>query len=85
MLCLQRQPLVGSSQMWAFKAVGSVLPEILYLGPGWVALLARASYRYTKVVGSIPGQDTYKNPPMNAKTSGTTNPSFSLPVSKINK
>ena len=30
---------------------------------GWVAQLIRPSSQYAKVVGSIPGQDTYKNQP----------------------
>ena len=34
--------------------------------PGRVGLLVRTWSRYTKVVGSIPGQGTYKNQPMNA-------------------
>ena len=34
--------------------------------PGWVAQLVRASSQYAKVVGLIPGQDTYKNQPTNA-------------------
>ena len=34
--------------------------------PNWVAQLVRASSQYAKVVGSIPGQDIYKNQPMNA-------------------
>ena len=45
---------------WVFST------ENTYLGPGWIAQLVRASLRYAKVAGSIPGQDTYKNQPMNA-------------------
>ena len=35
-------------------------------GAGQVAQLVRASSRYTKVVGLIPSQDTYKVQPMNS-------------------
>ena len=31
MLCLKGQPLFNSSQIWAFRNVDLVLPEILYL------------------------------------------------------
>ena len=34
--------------------------------PGWVAQLVRTLSLYTKIVGSILGQDTYKKQPMNA-------------------
>ena len=51
--------------------------------------VVRASSWYTKVVGSIPGQGTYKNQPMSVSISGTTNRCLflSLPLflSKINK
>ena len=36
----------------------------LFLSPGWVAQLVRASSQYTKVKGSIPRQGTYKNQPI---------------------
>ena len=39
---------------------------------GRVTQLAGASSRYTKVVGVIPGQGTYRKQPMNAGISGTT-------------
>ena len=42
------------------------------VSPGGVAQLVRALSRYAKVVGSISGQGTYKQQPMNAKVSGTT-------------
>lgn len=45
--------------------------------PGWVAQLARALSKYTKVVGLIPGKGTYKKQPRN------THLSFSLLLSKI--
>ena len=59
--------------------------------PGWVVQWSEPLPRYVKVVGSIPGQGTYKNQPMNASVSGTTNQCFSpslsfsafLPLSKI--
>ena len=35
-------------------------------GPGWVVQLVRVSFPYAKVVGSIPGQGTYKTHPMRA-------------------
>ena len=53
--------------------------------PGQVAQLVRASSWYTMVVGSIPGQGTYKNQPMNASVHGTTNQCFSLSKKSINK
>ena len=45
-----------------------VVPKIntYWLGPGQVAQLVRALSGYAKVAGSIPGQGTYKNQPMNA-------------------
>ena len=66
--------------MSAYTAIltGSKNWEMLsstFLGPGWVAHLVRAWSQCTKVSGSIPGQDTYKNQPMNASVSGTTNQS----------
>ena len=42
-------------------------------GPGYMAPMAGASSQYTKVVGSILSQGTYKNQPMYAPISGTTN------------
>ena len=36
--------------------------------------------QYTKVVGSIPSQGTYKSQPMNTKISGTTNHYFSFSI-----
>ena len=51
--------------------------------PSWVAQLVRASSWYTEVVGSIPGQGTYKSQPMNASISGTVKIDVSL--SQINK
>ena len=48
------------------------------LCPGWVAQLVRVSSPHTKIVGSIPGQGTYKKQPMNTKIDETTNPWFSL-------
>ena len=65
--------------------------ETVTESPGQVAQLVGASPWYTKVEGSIPGQGTYKNEPMNAWVSGTAIPCFSLflvlsfPLSKINK
>ena len=53
--------------------------------PGRVALLVRALSQYAKVVGSIPGQGTHKNQPVNASVSGTTNRCFSLSLKYINK
>ena len=47
-------------------------------GPGQVAQLVRASSQYTKVVGSISGQGTYRKQPMNAYISRTTNQCLSL-------
>ena len=35
-------------------------------GPDGAAQLVRMWSQYTKVAGSIPGQGTYKNQPMNA-------------------
>ena len=50
--------------------------------PGQVAQLAGASAGHTKVVGSIPGQITYREQPMNVYISETTHrcvsPSLSL-------
>ena len=68
-------------------------PQILHLtvnsyGPGPVAQLVRASSRYTKVAGSIPGQSTYKKQPMNAYVEQQVNVSLSLSLNinnKINK
>ena len=45
---------------------------------GQVAQLVRVAGWYAKVVGSIPGQGTYKNQPANAQISGTTNQCFFL-------
>ena len=56
--------------------------------PGPVAQLVRVSTQYAKVVGSIPGQDTYKNQPMNASIHETTNslsPSPSLSLKSVLK
>ena len=39
----------------------------IMVGPGWVAQLVRMLSWYAKVVGSIPGQGTCKNQPMNNK------------------
>ena len=33
--------------------------------PGWEAQLVRASCGCTKVMGLVPGQDTYRKQPMN--------------------
>ena len=41
--------------------------------PSQVAPLVRASSQYAKFAGSIPCQGTYKNQPVNAWMSGTTN------------
>ena len=38
---------------------------------------------HINVAGWIPGQGTYKDQPMNAQISGTTNQHFSLPVSLL--
>ena len=46
--------------------------------PGPVVLLVSALSQYTKVVGSIPGESTYKNQPMIAQIPGATNQCFSL-------
>ena len=54
-------------------------------GPGLVAQLVRAPFWYVKVVGSIPGQGTYKNQPMNAWMSRTTNWCLSLSLKSMNK
>lgn len=42
-------------------------------GPGRVALWVRTSAPDTKVSGSIPGQGTYNNQPMDSSISGITN------------
>lgn len=42
-------------------------------GPDWVAQLVRTLSQYTKVMGSIPGRDTYKSQPMNVWMGRTTN------------
>ena len=47
--------------------------------PGKISQLVRASSRYTKVMGSISSQGTYKKRPMNAFLS------LSLSLSQINK
>lgn len=47
------------------------------LGPGRVAQLIGTLSGYIKVVGSTPGQDTYKDQPMHASIHGT-NGSLSL-------
>ena len=39
---------------------------------GWATGLVGASSQYTKVVGSVPSQDTCKNHPVSASVSGTT-------------
>ena len=39
---------------------------IKQLSPDWIAQLARASSQYIKVAGSISGQGTYRNQPINA-------------------
>ena len=39
---------------------------------GQVAQLVKVLFQYVKVAGSIPGQGTYKNQPMNAQISGAT-------------
>ena len=41
--------------------------------PWPVAQLAKALSLRAEVMGSIPGQGTYKNQPMNIQISGTTN------------
>ena len=46
--------------------------------PGRVAQWVTVLFQYAKVAGSIPGRGTYKNEPMNAPVSGTTNHSLSL-------
>ena len=43
-----------------------------------MAQLVRVSSQYTMVMGSILSQGIYKNQPMNASISGTTNQSMSL-------
>ena len=54
--------------------------------PGWAGHVVRTSSQYSKVVGSISSQDTYKKQPMSAFISGTTNQSLSLsPLKSINK
>ena len=49
-----------------FKLLGKQNTDLRKLGrPGWVGQLIRALPQYAKVAGSIPGQGTYKNQPMN--------------------
>ena len=43
-------------------------------GPGQVAQVGRALSQYTMVVGSIPGQGTYRKQPMSASTRETPAP-----------
>ena len=50
-----------------------------------VAQMVRVLTQYARVVGSIPSQGTYKNPPMSASVHGTTDPSFSLSPSSSEK
>ena len=51
------------------------------ISPGRGSQLVRSSSPYSKVVGSISGQERYKRQPMNAEISGTINRCFSLPPS----
>ena len=53
----------------------------LLSGLGWAAQLVRVSSWHAKVVGSIPGQGTYKNQPVSAWIIGTRNWCFSLSLS----
>ena len=68
----KRQPMSAqTSGPTTYQWVSVSLPlskSILFLKkcPGHIAQLVRASSRYTKVAGSIPGQGTYKNQPMSA-------------------
>ena len=51
----------------------------------WVAQWVRASSWHTKVVGLIPGQDTYKKQPVSAWISGTTKLMSLSNINKINQ
>ena len=47
-------------------------------GRGQTGQWVRVLCSHAKAAGSIPGQGTYRNQPMNASVSGTTNQSLSL-------
>lgn len=57
--------------------------EMFGHSPGWVAYSVGALFRYTKTVGSIPNQVTYKKQPTNTcnKWGHQIDVSFSLPLS----
>ena len=61
-------PNIGNSVCHIVDALDKQFLKKCMLGPGWVCQLVRASSRYAKVSGSIPGQGTYKNQPMHAST-----------------
>lgn len=66
------KPLPSESLALLFK---------IWICKPWLGFsLVRALSPYTKVVGSIPGQGTYKIQPMNAQVSGTLNFSVCLSV-----
>ena len=46
------------------------------IGPGWIALLGGALSRHSKAAGSILGQGTCENQPMNSSVSETTKSIF---------
>ena len=65
--------LVREEKPWKMCNFALRILKIGHIHPGWIAQLVRASSRYAKVADSVPGQGTYKNQPMNAYISGTTN------------
>ena len=87
--CCFKSEEVHSLAVAALYASDTQLSRFLFLPlwkggcPGWGAPLVRVSPRYIKVMGSISGQGTYKNQPMNASVSGTTN--WWLSLSQVNQ
>lgn len=68
---------VVSSTSW-FQSNFNInfLDSKTYFCPGRVARLVRALSQYSKVAGSVPGQGTHKEQPINALVSGITKSLF---------
>lgn len=69
-VCLSKCGAPGKERGWGLKVVSS--------GPGWVTEAVRALSQYAKAAGSIPGQGTYKNQPLDVRMSEATNQCLSL-------
>ena len=61
---LVRESKRAGESIMPFRMVHNL--KLMNCGPGSIAQLVRASSSYTKVVGSISNQGTYKKQPMNA-------------------